>query len=911
MKSPPARLKPNFRLPAPHFLLASGGYFVTGEAERDIVNDEMKTLASDDNRENLTTLPTTGDRTVLHFILIFIALAVGILTIGYGYYRNHEQSFLAEEERQLSTIADLKVGELAQWRRERLADGSLLFRNAPFSALIRRFLEQPEDADAPRQLRVWFEKYGTCFRHDEVRLLDAQCVTRLSWPAGLLAVTPEVAEHASEAHLAGQVMLQDFYRSTHDQQVRLAILIPIIDEADGSRPLGTIILRIDPAKYLYPLIQGWPTPSKTAETLLVRREGNDVVYLNELRHQANAARALRVPLTRTEVPAVQAALGQTGNMSGIDYRGVPVHAVGRAVPDSPWILIAKMDSAEVYAPLHAQLWQVIVMIGVLLFGAGTGLGWVWWQQRVRHLKLQMAAAETLRESEKQYRELFESASDALLLLASDTGQVLDANNMASVLYGYDRAELLTRKNTDLSAEPEETTRRTQETISEPGRVFNIPMRLHRKKDGTVFPVEITARSFLRKGEPVLLVACRDITERKRAEEAHEKLKEQFAQAQKMESVGRLAGGVAHDFNNMMMGVLGYADFCRDSLPAEHPMRSDLDEITKCANRSAELTRQLLAFARKQIIQPKVLDLNDALSGVLNLLQKLIGADIKVVWMPGANLPPVKLDPYQVDQILTNLFINSRDAIGGVGKITVATSSATLDRAFCDDHPGATPGEYVLLRVSDTGCGMTKEVMASLFEPFFTTKDIGKGTGLGLATVHGIVMQNHGIIDVSSEPDKGATFRIYLPVYSEEIDKTSVASSGEVPRGRGETILFVDDEPSLVKTCGRYLVSLGYKVLLAATPAEALVVLSGHPGPIHLLFTDVIMPDMNGRDLAKHIQASNPGLKVLYMSGYAREVIAGKGVLDETMHFLQKPSSPDVMARKVREVLDDPGSFMLP
>jgi signal transduction histidine kinase len=265
------------------------------------------------------------------------------------------------------------------------------------------------------------------------------------------------------------------------------------------------------------------------------------------------------------------------------------------------------------------------------------------------------------------------------------------------------------------------------------------------------------------------------------------------QAQKMESVGRLAGGVAHDFNNMLMGILGYADLCRDSLPAEHPMRSDLDEITKCANRSAELTRQLLAFARKQIIQPKVLDLNDAVSGMLTLLQKLIGENIKVTWMPGANPPPVKLDPSQVDQILTNLFLNARDAIGGVGKITVATSSATLDRAFCDDHPGASPGEYVLLRVSDTGCGMTKDVLANLFEPFFTTKDIGKGTGLGLATVHGIVMQNHGFIDVSSEPDKGTTFRIYLPVYSEEIDKTSVASSGEVPRGRGETILFVDDD----------------------------------------------------------------------------------------------------------------------
>ena len=400
----------------------------------------------------------------------------------------------------------------------------------------------------------------------------------------------------------------------------------------------------------------------------------------------------------------------------------------------------------------------------------------------------------------------------------------------------------------------------------------------------------------------VLGISRDITERKQAEELQVKLQDQLNQAQKMESVGRLAGGVAHDFNNLLMCTMGYAQLCLDTLPGDHPVRGYLNAIVSTSQRSADLTRQLLAFARKQTIEPKVLDLNDAMAGMLKLLCRLIGEDINLILMPGAGLWPVKLDPSQIDQILANLCVNARDAIAGVGKVTLATANVMIDQAFCANHAGFVPGAYVLLTVSDDGCGMDEAVLANIFEPFFTTKDVDKGTGLGLATVYGIVKQNGGFIYVDSEPGKGTTFKIYVPRFVGDAPKAAAASTGEVPRGRGETVLMVEDEKSLRETCELFLEALGYKVLVADTPTAALGMAAQHKHDIHLLFTDVIMPGMNGLELAEKLQAVKPGLKVLFMSGYTADVIFNRKVPDEGLHYIQKPFSRDNLARKVREVL---------
>ncbi|MFA5204341.1 MAG: PAS domain S-box protein [Lentisphaeria bacterium] len=396
----------------------------------------------------------------------------------------------------------------------------------------------------------------------------------------------------------------------------------------------------------------------------------------------------------------------------------------------------------------------------------------------------------------------------------------------------------------------------------------------------------------------------DITERKQVEAEREKLQAQLNQAQKMESIGRLAGGVAHDFNNMLAAILGHAELALDKVAPAHPIFDDLQEIQKAAERSADLTRQLLAFARKQTVSPKVLDLNETVAGMLKMLRRLIREGIELVWLPGAALGPVKMDPSQLDQILANLAVNARDAIGGVGTFSIETRNAALDEVRRAGHADAVAGEYVELVVRDTGCGMSKDVLGHLFEPFFTTKGIGEGTGLGLATVYGIIRQNHGFVTVDSEPGRGTSFKIYLPRHHEQAgtEQTQAAPALPVPRGR-ETILLVEDEPAILKITATMLERLEYAVLPAATPGEAIRLAREHHGEIHLLMTDVVMPEMNGRDLAKNLLALYPHLKRLFMSGYTADVIAHHGVLDEGVNFIQKPFSKSSLAAKLREVLD--------
>ena len=395
---------------------------------------------------------------------------------------------------------------------------------------------------------------------------------------------------------------------------------------------------------------------------------------------------------------------------------------------------------------------------------------------------------------------------------------------------------------------------------------------------------------------------RDITERKRAETEKVKLEEQYRQAQKMEAIGQLAGGVAHDFNNMLNIILGYSQMALMKIEPSGPISANIQEIMNAAKRSADLVRQLLAFARKQTIAPKALDLNDTVAGMLNMLRKLIGEDIDLLWMPAANLWPVKMDPAQVDQLLANLAVNARDSISGVGKITIETGNAEFNEAYCATNIDLVPGQYVLLAVSDNGCGMNKETCEQIFEPFFTTKEVGKGTGMGLATVYGIVKQNNGFINVYSEPGKGTIFKIYLPRLKDE-EKVSDEPCAQAKLLTGtETVLLVEDEQTLLEMGKIMLEELGYTVLATCSPNEAIKLAEQYAGDFHLVLTDVVMPEMSGRDLMKRLNDLRPGIKCLFMSGYTANVIAHRGILDEGVNFLQKPFLMNDLAAKVREAM---------
>ena len=424
--------------------------------------------------------------------------------------------------------------------------------------------------------------------------------------------------------------------------------------------------------------------------------------------------------------------------------------------------------------------------------------------------------------------------------------------------------------------------------------------INKRKDGTLYTEGMTISPVSdASGRIVDYVAIkRNITENLR-------LAAQYQQTQKMEAIGRLADGVAHDFNNMLGVIIGYTELVLSKIDLIQPAHAYLEEILKAAKRSTDIISKLLAFARRQTIAPRVLDLNEVVDNTLKMLRRLIGENIGLKWIPEDNLWRVNMDPTQVDQVLANLLMNARDAIAGVGKITIETAKVTLDDIYCANHMGSIPGEYVILAISDDGCGMDKETLNKVFEPFFTTKaGSHQGTGLGLATVYGIVKQNNGFIDVYSEPGKGTTFKIYLHRHAaDEAVETRKELVSDIPQRRSETVLVAEDEILILKLTGKVLEELGYTVLLANTPDKAIRLAKEHTGEIHLIVADVIMPEMNGRDLVKQLQSIYPNLKALYMSGYSASVIARRGLHDEGVHFIQKPFSKKELADKTRRALE--------
>ena len=515
--------------------------------------------------------------------------------------------------------------------------------------------------------------------------------------------------------------------------------------------------------------------------------------------------------------------------------------------------------------------------------------------------------QALRESEERFRKLLADLPVLAVQGYLPDGTTTYWNKGSEILYGYSAEEAVGKSLLDLiiPSEMRNSVERKVREMAEKG-VPHPPSELQLlRKDGSVVPVFSSHMVLQREGYPSELFCLDlDLTDIKRAEAERKRLQEQLAQSQKMESVGRLAGGVAHDFNNLLMGIMNYADMCREEVGEDHPIREWLDEITRGAQHSADLTRQLLAFARKQTIAPKVVDLNDIVANMLKMLRHLIGEDIDLLWRPGANLQSVKMDPAQIDQILANLCVNARDAIEGVGKITIETESVVLDREYCNAHAEAREGDFAVLEVSDDGCGMDRATLDMIFEPFFTTKPTGEGTGLGLATVYGIVKQNEGFVNVYSEPGEGTTFRVYLPCFHERESTEKPAAETEQRSLVGtETVLVVEDEPAIRKTLQRHLGKLGYTIITAAAPDEALRLAAEHDDAIDLLITDVVMPGMSGRDLAGKLMPDHPDMKVLYMSGYTANVIAHRGILEENVQFLAKPFGREKLAKKLREMLE--------
>jgi PAS domain S-box-containing protein len=513
------------------------------------------------------------------------------------------------------------------------------------------------------------------------------------------------------------------------------------------------------------------------------------------------------------------------------------------------------------------------------------------------------AEEALQESEKKFRVLTETAASGIFIHQGE--KFVYVNPASEAMSGYTREELLTMDFWDLVHPDFRELVKQRAQARQQGK--SVPSRYELKiitKNGEERWVDLAVGMINFEGKPAILGTDFDITERKHAEEEMRALEEQLRQSQKIEAIGRLAGGIAHDFNNLLTVIKGYSQLSLLDLKESDPLWGNIQEIQKATQRATDLTRHLLAFSRRQILDLKVLDLNSLLKDLDKMLRRIIGEDIELNTLLVNNLGRVKIDPGQIEQVILNLAVNARDAMLSGGKLIIETANVELDGEYANNHAGVIPGHYVRLSVSDTGVGMSKDVKEKIFEPFFTTKEKGKGTGLGLSTVYGIVKQSGGNIWVYSEPGHGTAFKIYLPRVEEELETLNGRDETDsLPRG-SETVLLVEDERLVRELAHRLLSGNGYAILEAADGEEALRVAQDHAGKkIHLLLTDVVMPQMGGKELADQLKILRPGIKVLYTSGYTDEAIVHHGVLDPGTQFLQKPFSPKTLLHKVREVLD--------
>lgn len=505
----------------------------------------------------------------------------------------------------------------------------------------------------------------------------------------------------------------------------------------------------------------------------------------------------------------------------------------------------------------------------------------------------------LRESEERYRILFDHNPLPMWVVDATTGKFLAVNDEAINHYGYSRNEFYRLTESDLQA-PAAVAGALKEDDPPVGKT---PLLKHIKKDCSLIDVEVTSHELNFGGSSARLVLVKDVTERRWAERALRLSEEQLRQSQKLESVGRLAGGIAHDFNNMLTAINGYSDLLLAQIPADNPLRRNVEEIRKAGIRSAELTRQLLAFSRRQIMQPKVFDLNTIIGDTIVMLQRLIGEDIRLIPSLNEDIGPIEADPGQISQVIMNLVVNSRDAMPNGGTIIIETENARLDEQYVGPHLTVREGDYVMLAVSDTGFGMDEETQKQIFEPFFTTKEMGKGTGLGLSTVYGIVKQSGGNIWVYSEPGKGTTVKIYLPRLPRENEQLEARRIDEKPLRGTETILLVEDEEVVRKLSREVLELCGYKVIEAEHGIAALAICERYEGKIDLLMTDVVMPQMGGRELAQILTQAYPGMKVLFSSGYTDDAIIRHGILSTGSNFIQKPFTFERLTKKVRELFD--------
>lgn len=845
-------------------------------------------------------------------LAIVAVVALAIIGVGLWFHVAQNASVRRSAEDELVSIAELKAAQIQGWRNERLGDAAAIADNRLIADELSAWVEN-RDPLKTQGVLAWLESYRKNYGYDDALLVDPQGTVLLDADGGNGSLIDAGLENLAKAFVEHRAVLTDLHKAADRETIHLGAIAPLFTESGGQRgePLAAVVLVSDAASFLFPLVQEWPTPSGSAETLLVEREGDHVLFLNELRHRQGTALIYTEPLANVDLPAVRAVQGEQGVFYGRDYREVEVIAALEPIPGSPWFMIAKVDASEALAAAGVRSGATLVLIVILVLALFVGV-WANWQLRQkRHYREAFEAEAEGRMLAARFEHLVKHANDAILMGTLD-GTIVEANEKAIALYGYPREELIGLNFID-TVPPEgwvdyEERRRT---ILHEGSI--VRETVHMQKDGTRIPVEVSSALVDEGGSPHLQAIVRDIADRKKVEEERLEFERRLQQSQRLESLGVMAGGIAHDFNNILMAVLGHADLALSDLPASSPGRENLKEIVQASRKAAELCRQMLAYSGHGQSELTPLDLGTLVSDMVQLLRTAIPKKILFNLNLEKNLPRVEGDTGQLTQVVMNLVINAAEAIGErSGVITVSTGAMECTEEYLADtylDERLAPGLYVTLEVSDTGRGMDAKTRGSLFEPFFTTKFTGRG--LGLSAVLGIVRAHRGAIKVYSEVDRGTTFKLALPALGNDgaTGSASAVKPGEQWQGSG-TVLLVDDEETVRALGKRMLERIGFEVLTAIDGREALEVFRTHRGEIVLVLLDLTMPRMNGEEAFRELRRIDPAARVVMSSGYSENDIsarlAGKGLVG----FIQKPYTVDVLRGRLAAVLGRPPSDSL-
>jgi len=811
------------------------------------------------------------------------SLALGALALAaagalaafaeFAMFRAERSQFLASRLDYLSVVADLKAGIIRDFHHGRLHDLDIYVSNIQLVPGFQDALRG--DAGKLRLLAKIFDPLFDYGDYESLSIVDGKGRTLLVRPAGAEPPRPSAGPGYPLRFLG----------------TRRAASGAAVFEYEAAISGGArLVARVRSNALLAPLTERWPGVEKTAETSVFERDGEFMVPLNDLRHKKGSALSLRIPLG-ADIISARAARGEAGPLLGRDYHGVPCYAAVRDMREFGWVLVTKADEAELLAPLRGKV-RMLVLASAGAFGLVALLVFLFLRWQTDRLSAEAKAERLLLAA------AIEQAGESVVI-TDKKGAILYTNPAFTHATGYTREEAYGKTPAVLKSGRQEDAfyKTLWETVSR-GEVWKGRF-VNRRKDGSIFEEDATITPVRDAGGDIthFIAVKRDVS-------AVKSLEEQLFHSQKMEAIGRLAGGVAHDFNNILTTINGYAEMLADASPPDSQAAADLAEILGAGRRAALLTRQLLTFSRRAPADPVVVDLRVAVRAMEKMLRRTLGEDVRLTFdLPGTSLW-VRTDPGQADQVLMNLAVNARDAMAHGGTLSVKVDEVVFASDEVHSLEVIPAGRYAALVVRDDGCGMDPSVLPRIFEPFFTTKEKGKGTGLGLSTVFGIVKQNKGYISVDSAPGRGTAFTVLLPLVAAPDDTLEPAATKAATSLRGdETLLVVEDQSEVLRLVTRALTPQGYRVIACAGAAEALKEARSLEGPIHLLLTDVVMPGMGGEELAEHLRQARPETRILFMSGYTDGRLDSLGRTHEKADLLLKPFTAEQVCRRVRDALD--------